>query len=135
MRCTAVVVALFVLACDGSDPSQDLTIATSVTRTSGLPSPPVFRAAAPQLVIQGTIDLNEPCYEFAGSLDEAGDTLVALLHATRQSGPCPQEPARFDYTLTIIGLEPGVQPLRLVYDRVGPPTFVEVAFEGAVEVK
>ena len=50
-------------------------------------------------------------------------------------GPASSRGRRFNYTLTIAGVEPGVQPLRLVYDRVGPPTFAEVAFEGAVVVE
>jgi len=106
----------------------------SATRTFGNPLPPSFRVEATQLTIAGTIDLNEPCYDFAASLDEAADTLVVRLHATRQNRPCPQELARFDYRLIITGLKAGVQPLRLVYDRVGPPTFVEVAFDGAVDI-
>jgi hypothetical protein len=134
MRYGAMLLALLVLACDGSGPSEP-TIAVSAKRTWGLPAPPTFRAQAPQLIIAGTIDLNEPCYEFAGSVDEARDTVVVRLHARRRNQHCPQELARFNYTLTIVGLEPGVQPLRLVYDRVGPPTFVEVAFEGAVVVE
>jgi hypothetical protein len=106
----------------------------SATRTFGNPFPPSFRVEATQLTIAGTIDLNEPCYDFAASLDHAADTLVVRLRATRQNRPCPQELARFDYTLIITGLKSGIQPLRLVYDRVGPPTFVEIAFDGAVDI-
>jgi hypothetical protein len=133
MRYCTALLALFLLACDGSGPSE-LAVTASATRTFGVPLPPLFRVEATQLIIAGTIDLNEPCYEFAASLGEAADTLVVRLRATRQNRPCHQELARFNYTLTITGLKPGVQPLRLVYDRVGPPTFVEVAFEGAVDI-
>ena len=134
MRYCAVLLAWFALACDGSGPSEP-TIAVSAERTWGLPVPPSFRAQASQLIIAGTIDLNEPCYEFAGSLRESRDTLEVRLRASRQNRPCPQELARFSYTLTIVDLKPGVQPLRLVYDRMGPPTFVEVVFEGAVVIE
>jgi hypothetical protein len=133
MRYRATALALLILACDGSEPNE-LGIDVSAVRTFGNPQPPSFLAEAPQLTIAGTIDLNEPCYDFTGSLEEVVDTLVVRLRATRQSGPCPQEPSRFDYTLTITGLRPGVQPLRLVHDRVGPPTFVEVVFRGAVDI-
>ena len=133
MRYCATVLASLILACDGSEPNE-LGMDVNATRTFGNPQPPSFLAEAPQLTITGTIDLNEPCYDFDGSLEEVGDTLVVRLRATRQSRPCPQELALFNYTLTITGLKPGVQPLRLVYDRVGPPTFVEVIFRGAVDI-
>ena len=133
MRYRATALALLILACNGSGPNE-LGMDVNVTPNFGNPQPPSFRAEATQLTIAGTIDLNESCYDFTGSLEEVADTLVVRLRATRQSRPCPQEGARFNYTLTITGLKPGVQPLRLVYDRVGPPTFVEVVFRGAVEI-
>lgn len=135
MRYSATVLALLIMACDGTGPS-DLAITVGATRTFGGPLPPSFRVEGTQLIIAGTIDVNEPCYDFAGSLEEgAADTLVVRLRATRQNRPCPQVLARFNYTLTVLGLKAGVQALQLVYDRVGPPTFVEVAFEGAVDLR
>ena len=134
MRHSAALLAILGLACDGSGPSE-LSLDVSATRTFGEPLPPAFLAEAPQLTITGTIQLDVPCYDFGGALEQSADTLVVRLRATRQPGTCPQEQARFNYRLLVTGLSPGVQPLRLMYDRVGPPTASQVAFEGAVEVQ
>jgi hypothetical protein len=134
MRCHAAVLALLVLACGGTGP-DDLDIDVQFTQIFVNPQPPSFLSEAGQLVIGGSIDLNEGCYDFAGSLGEVADTLVVRLRATREGSHCSVEPALFGYTLTITGLEPGDQPLHLVYDRVGPPSLVEVVFRGAVEIR
>ena len=137
MRYHAAVLALLVVACGSSGP-DDVGIDVQVTQIFGNPhpnpQPPSFRSEAGQLIIAGSIDLNDACYDFAGSLEEVADTLVVRLRATRQDSQCSFEPALFSYTLTITGLERGVQPLRLVHDRVGPPSLVEVVFRGAVEI-
>jgi hypothetical protein len=130
-----LLLGVVVAGCDdGSGPSRP-TVELSAARTWGLPVPLSFIGRAPQLTIAGTIDVNEPCYDFSASLEGARDTLVVRLHANRREGHCQQELARFAYRLTISGLKGGVQPLRVVYDHTGPPTFVEVAFEGAVDIQ
>jgi hypothetical protein len=135
MRSLMLLLALGAIGCsDGSGPSRP-TVELSAARTWGLPVPLSFIARAPQLAIAGTIDVNEPCYDFTASLEGARETLVVRLLAARRENHCPQELARFAYTVTITGLKRGVQPLRIVYDRKGPPTFVEVAFEGAVDIQ
>ena len=134
MRCHTAVLALLVLACGGTDP-DDLDLDVQFTQIFVNPLPPSFRSEPGQLIIAGNIDLDEGCYDFAGSLDEVADTLVVRLRATPQGSHCSSEPALFGYTLTITGLEEGVQPLRLVYDKVGPPSLVEVVFRGAVEIR
>jgi hypothetical protein len=131
------MLALIILATgcgDGSGPNRP-TIELSTARMWGLPVPLSFVAQAPELIVSGTIDVNEPCYDFSASLGGVRDTLIAWLRAVRRDGHCPQELARFSYTLTISGLEHGVQPLRVMYDYRGPPTFVQVAFEGAVDIQ
>jgi hypothetical protein len=90
---------------------------------------------APRLTLAGTIDVNEPCYDFDASLTTLRDMLVVRLHAERRPTHCQQELARYSYTLTIDGLDPGIQALRLVYDYRGPPTYTKVAFDGAVEIQ
>ena len=126
--------AILAAACgDGPGPSE-LSIALNTERTRGLPIPLSFIGQVPVLTISGTIDVNEPCYNFSASLGGARDTLIVWLRADRRDGHCPQELARFKYTLTISGLDVGVQPLRLMYDRRGYPTFTEVAFQGAVDI-
>ena len=119
---------------DGTGPDS-LTVDVTAERTFGLPVPLSFVSQASQLTLAGTIDVNEPCYDFNGSLVTLRDTLVVRLHADRREGHCMQELARYSYTLTISGLRAGPQPLRLLYDYKGNPTFVAVAFEGAVEIQ
>ena len=135
MRLPMLVLVVLAAGCDdGTAPSRPTTELT-IAPTPGLPMPLTFIGRAPELTISGTIDVNEPCYDFSASLGEARNTLVVRLRADRGDGYCPQEPARFAYTLTISGLERGVQPLRVVYDYRGPPTFVQLAFEGAVDIQ
>lgn len=135
MRVLNLALIILATGCgDSSGPSRP-TIELSTAQTWGLPMPLSLVAQAPDLIVSGTIDVNEPCYDFSASLGAVRDTLIAWLRADRRDGHCPQELARFAYTLTISGLEHGVQPLRVVYDYRGPPTFVQVAFEGAIDIQ
>lgn len=133
-RMFLVLLAAIAAGCDGHGPSR-LNVELSTQPTNGLPVPVSFTAQAPLLTIAGTIDVNEPCYDFSAALSQARDTLLVRLRADRRNTPCQQVGARFAYTLRISGVERGVQPLRLVYDYNGPPTFVLTAFEGAVEIQ
>jgi hypothetical protein len=135
MRLGLLFLVTLAAGCDGGSGPSRLTVELSTTPTQGLPVPLSFNARAPQLTIAGTIDVNEPCYDFGASLETVRDTLLVRLRAERRDTPCIQEGARFAYTLTISGLERGVQPLRVLYDYRGPPTFVQVAFEGAVDIQ
>src|SRR5918999_6326219 len=124
MRVLFLALAMGAASCgDGSGPSES-TIDLTTSRSWDLPMPLTIVGDSRKLTISGTIDVNEPCYDFRAFFGQAQDTLVAWIEADRRDGHCPQELARFVYTYTISGLARGVQPLRVVYERLGPPTFV-----------
>jgi hypothetical protein len=129
-----LLLSVLAQGCDGTGPDP-LTVDVRAERSFGLPVPLSFVSRAPRLTLAGTIDVNEPCYDFDASLTTLRDMLVVRLRAERRPTPCTLDPARYSYTLTIDGLEPGTQALRVVYDRRGPPTYTEVAFDGAVEIR
>lgn len=135
MRLPMLLLAVLVGGCgDGTEPER-LTVDATAERTWGPPVPLSFVSHGSQLTLAGTIDVNEPCYDFRATLVTLRDTLVVRLLAERRPTHCQQELARYGYTLIIAGLQAGPQPLRFLYDYKGPPTYVELAFEGAVEIQ
>ena len=135
MRVLLLALALGAASCGGVSGPSGPTIDLTTSRSWGLPMPLTIVGDSRELTISGTIDVNDPCYDFRPFFGQAHDTLVVWIEADRRESHCPQELARFAYTYTISGLARGVQPLRVVYERLGPPTFVEVAFEGAVDIQ
>lgn len=123
-----------VTACDGALEPGGPHVEITVERTGGPDITPQV-ATEPGLVrITATIGVNEPCYDFSAAAEIEGDTLVATVMASRRDGFCLQVLALFGYELTITEVPRGSYQLRLVYDRQGPPTFVETVLEIRVDV-
>jgi len=101
---------------------------TAVPLIGPAPDPSITRSGS-SVRISWWIGTNEPCYEFAATAAASRDTLVVTVAATRREGMCLQVLAAFSYTVTVSGVTPATRALRLVYDRRGPPTYVETALE------
>ena len=128
-RDSAVWSAFLALLCCTSPTAPTFTTSiTTVPLYSSLPALSVDRSAD-TLRISWWIGTNEPCYDFAAAAAARHDTLVVTVEANRRDGFCEQVGADFSYTVTVIGVSSAQHALRVMYDRHGPPTYVETALE------
>ncbi len=124
----ASVILAAVVACDApTAPSFNASIMVAPL-VGPIPSPVVARSDD-SVRVDWWIGTNEPCYEFGAEATSSRDTLIVTVIANRREGICIQVLAAFSYSITVTGVSPALHALRLVYDRRGPPTFVETALE------
>jgi len=130
-RLFAGLVALGSAACDPpTAPPFEASIAAAPL--NGPAPEPVVTRLADTVRVSWWIGTNEPCYEFGAAAEASQDTLVVTVVASRLDGFCIQVLAAFAYTVTVTGVGPTLNALRLIYDRHGPPTFVETVLEAAL---
>ena len=127
MRIRAVAF-LALAACGTPTAPRFNTSITTVPVGSALPALSVTRSAD-TVRVSWWIGTNEPCYDIGASATASRDTLVITVAANRREGFCEQVGAAFGYTVTVTGVRSAQDALRLVYDRHGPPTYVETALE------
>ena len=132
MRKAPLLPLILCAALSGCDPliePQPVPVSLTTARLTGPMLPVVIMAGRDTIRINGSIGVNEPCYDFSASAATQRDTLMVTLFATRRSGFCSQVLAAFSYDLSIGPVSPGASVLRLVYDRRGPPTYRETVLQ------
>jgi len=75
------------------------------------------------------IDVGDRCHYFRAQAEASHDTLVATVVAEQRAEACLIEGARYQYTITVTGVSPAVDVLRLVYDWPGSPPYATTALE------
>lgn len=127
--------ALAVVACHSPTAPTALPTAITAQRTFQPPRSVSVLPTREALSVTGTVTVNEPCYNFTATTLLLADTLQVTVHAQRRRNvPCQQVLAAFDYEASVKSVPSAAYTLRLIYDRVGPPTFTEVAFQNGVVI-